>query len=44
VTIIKVDKNRSQEWWDGKFEKSNKNGKMEVIFLDAVSRNNKQSS
>ena len=39
VTIIKVDENRSQEWWDGKFEKSNNTGKMKVVFLDAESRN-----
>jgi len=37
LTIIKVDENRSQEWWDGKFEKSNKTGKMKVVFLDAES-------
>jgi hypothetical protein len=43
VTIIKVDENRSQEWWDGKFEKSHKTGIMNVVFLDAESRNNSKS-
>jgi hypothetical protein len=39
VSIIEVNENRSHEWWDGKFEKSDKTGKMKVVFLDAESRN-----
>jgi hypothetical protein len=43
VTIIEVDENKSHEWWDGKFEKSNKTGKMQVVFLNADTRNSNQS-
>jgi hypothetical protein len=39
VTIIQVNENRSHEWWDGKYEKSNETGKMNVVFLDAETKN-----
>ena len=39
VTVIKVTENKSHDWWDGKYEKSDKTGKMKVVFLDAETRN-----
>jgi hypothetical protein len=39
VSIIKVNENRSREWWDGKFEKSDTTGIMKVAFLDTESKN-----
>jgi hypothetical protein len=39
VTIVQVNENRSHEWWDGKYEKSNETGKMNVVFLDAETKN-----
>jgi len=38
VEIIKVAENLSNEWWDGKLEKSDNPNALQVVFLNAETK------
>jgi hypothetical protein len=38
VQLIKVEENKSREWWDGKYKLSDLPASVEVIFLDAKTK------
>lgn len=35
VQVLPVDENSSQNWWDGKYEKSENPDALQVVFLNA---------
>ena len=35
VELLKVEDNISRQWWDGKYEKSDKPDALQVVFLNA---------
>ena len=42
VEIINVAENHSTEWWDGKYEKSDKLNALKVVFLNAETKVDKK--
>jgi len=38
VELLKVELNDAQNWWDGKFEKSNNPDAIEVVFINAETK------
>lgn len=38
VELVNAKENQSQEWWDGKFSKTDKLDDMQVVFLNAETK------
>ena len=38
IQLIKVETNTRKEWWDGKYEISDKTDAIEVVFLNAETK------